>query len=180
MFKPDGKKKMPKLPGKGAEVKDLVPALLHVWKELSDHSCFQHQLVENMLQAQCVLQGILSEHKDSMRLPADACSNMVKYTDVVLVCYSQLANWADQHGHALFNIVPKHHYIWHMARQAKWLNPRKTNTMVDETFMGIVKDIVRACAHGSPCHTTQMSFVEKYRRALHFFFNYGNEWEHAY
>ena len=139
---------------------------------------FSTSLWKKMLQAQCVLQDILSEHKDSMRLPADACSNLVKYTDIVLVCYSQLANWADFHGHRLFNIVPKHHYMWHMARQAKWLNPRKTNTMLDETFMGIVKDIVRACAHGNPCHKIHMSFLEKYRWALHFFFEYGDEWEY--
>ena len=87
--------------------------------------------------------------------------------------------WADENGHVLFNIVPKHHYMWHMARQAKFINPRKTNTMLDETFMGIVKDIVRSCAHGSQCHRIHMSFVEKYMWALHFF-KYGDEWEHTY
>ena len=61
MFQSDGAKKMPKLSGKGAEIKDLVPALLHVWKELRDHTLFEHQLVESMLQAQCAIQDILAE-----------------------------------------------------------------------------------------------------------------------
>ena len=40
----------PKLSGKGAEVKDLVPALRHVWQEHCIPSLRHHMLVQTMLQ----------------------------------------------------------------------------------------------------------------------------------
>ena len=72
-------------------------------------------LVEDMLHNQCEVQDSLAHHKGKMLLPdADAILS-VQYVDNVLVKYRLLANWADEEGHALFNVAPERHYVWHMG-----------------------------------------------------------------
>ena len=157
----------PKLSGKGAEVKDLIPALHHVWKQHYNPYLRHHMFVDDMLYNQCEAQDILAHHKNEMLLPEDDAILLAHHVDNVLVKYSLLANWADKEGHVLFNVAPKHHYLWHMGQQAKYLNPRKANTMLDETFMGVCKDLAKSCAHGSDANTIHLKCVEKYRWALH-------------
>ena len=99
---------------------------------------------------------------------------LARHVDKVLVKHSLLANWADTEGHLLFDVAPKHHVLWHMGQQARYLNPRESNTMLDETFMGVIKDLAKSCSHGSDAHRIHLNAVEKYRRALHLYFKYGD------
>ena len=69
----------------------------------------------------------------------------------------------------LFDVAPKHHYVWQLGQQAKHHNPRKVNTMCDETVMGVINDMANSCSHGSDAHITHLNDVEKYRWALHVF-----------
>ena len=61
----------PKLKGKGAEIKDLTPALLELWMEHSNPMEQEHLLISGMLQSQCVANDILHEFKDEMLLPLE-------------------------------------------------------------------------------------------------------------
>jgi hypothetical protein len=68
-----------------------------------------------------------------------------------LQLYQSLAHSAQQAGHCRFNILPKHHYFWHILRsvQRNGLNPAiVSNTSRDETFMGRVKSVGRMTRGG--------------------------------
>ena len=85
----------PKLKGKGAEIKDLTPALLELWMEHSNPMEQEHLLISGMLQSQCVANDILHEFKDEMLLPLEKAKLLATSIDAVLVNYSQLANLVD-------------------------------------------------------------------------------------
>ena len=55
--------KCPKLSGKGAEVKELVPALRHVRQEHCISFLRHYMLAQGMLQNGCEVQGILAHRK---------------------------------------------------------------------------------------------------------------------
>ena len=78
----------PKLSGNGAEVKDLVPALHHVWQEHYNQFLRHHMLVEDMLHKQCEVQYILAHHKGKMVLPDADAILLAQHVDNVLVKYS--------------------------------------------------------------------------------------------
>ena len=106
----------PKLSGTGAKVRDLVPALRHVWQEHCTPSLRHHMLVQAMLQNQCEVQGILAHHKGKMVLPNADAILLAQHVDNVLVKYSLLANSSDREGHVLFNVAPTRHYVWHVGQ----------------------------------------------------------------
>ena len=147
------------------QVNDLVPAL-H-WQEQYNQSFRHHMLVEDMLYNQCEVQDILAHHKGNMVLPNADAILLARHVDNVLVKYSLLDDWTDKEGLLLFNAAPKHNYLWHMGQQARYLNPRKSNTMLDYMFMGVIKDLANYCSHGSGAHIIHLNAVENYRWALH-------------
>ena len=63
-----------------------------------------------------------------------------------------------------------------MGQQARYLNPRKSNTMLDETFMRVITDLAKSCSHGSDAHRIHLDVVEKYKWALRVRFKYGEEY----
>ena len=74
----------------------------------------EHRLIKQMLTAQSRLQTILHEHKEHMLLPMDAAREIATAVDVVLACYSHLANEADKHpARRLWNVAPTHHVLFH-------------------------------------------------------------------
>ena len=88
----------PKLCGKGAEVKDLFPALYHVWRQHYNLSLKHHMLENDMLYNQCEAQDSRAHHKDEKLLPDDDAILLAHHVDNVLVKYSLLANWAEKEG----------------------------------------------------------------------------------
>ena len=84
--------------------------------------------------------------------------------------YAILASQADVNNQLLWNIAPKHHYLWHLAERAMFLNPRKGNTALDEDFMGKAKKLVQ---HGTASHIVPLKFAEKYLWAKHLLHTYG-------
>ena len=45
----------------------------------------------------------------------------------------------------LFKIRPKLHQLWHLATSIRCLNPKIVSCMADESFMGTVTKIAKAC-----------------------------------
>ena len=88
----------PKLSSKGAEVKDLVPALHHVWQEHYIPYLMHHMLVEDMLHNQCEVQDLIAYHKGKMVLPDVDAILLAQHVGNVLVKYSVLAHWAGKEG----------------------------------------------------------------------------------
>ena len=55
-----------------------------------------------------------------------------------------------------------------MAQKSLYLNPRKTNTFMDEDFVGRTKALVHSVASGIELHRMADKAMEKYRWVLHF------------
>ena len=164
----------PKLKGRGAEIKDIIPPLLAIWRKCEHPDARAYTLVADLLEHQCDLQQILDDASTDAFLSCEAAAEFMEHIEAILKGYSLLANWADERGVLLFSMVPKFHWLWHLGHKAQYLSPRKGNCMVDEDFVGVCKEIVRSCAHGTASHKVPHSFVEKYRWGLHFLNRYGD------
>ena len=87
------------------------------------------------------------------------------------VSWTAIPSWhekADRDGDLLWQLVPKHHWQWHLAQQACWVNPRVSACMIDEDFVGQLKTIVGACVQGTPLEEVPMSVVTKVVWTMHF------------
>ena len=166
----------PKLKGKGAEVKDLVAPLAHVWNEKTTGSNDRrHRWISRMLQHQLVAQRILHDYKDPTFLPVQAALDFAEAIGGIHHMWSLVANDSDSTGVHIWNTPTKLHYLHHLGEKAMFLNPRKGNTMVEETYMGVCKTLAQSCLHSTDDVNMPKAFMDKYLWALHFMYVYGEK-----
>ena len=127
-----------------------------------------HRKVLCMLRAQLGLQEILRKFSADLFLPLDAARQFRDHVDALLQTYQLCAAEADAKGVLLWNQPTKWHWLWHLSRHAHFQNPRRNNTMLDEDFVGRIKDLAAACATGTELHEMPRKTLEKYRWAFHF------------
>jgi hypothetical protein len=152
----------PHLRGKAAEVKDLCLPMKEAWEEHMDRRNATHRRVLTVLTLQVEFQEILSEHSEKTHLPRAAAESLRSKVHQWLREYSALASQSDREGKLLFALVPKHHYLYHLADRALWLNPRRSCCFVDEDFVGVLKNVVAASSFGSEPHHVPGKVMEKY------------------
>ena len=156
----------PCLKGKGIEIKNLVPALAMVWDtfaDLDEPYCYS---VKRCFEALQFINATFDSPTTDYVLPLPQVGAFRNAIDVFLSHYSWLANRSDQRNELLFNVVTKHHWLWHIGERAMYLHPRIGATMIDEDFVGHVKEVVQACTSGMPSHNVQASVCDKYRYAM--------------
>ena len=158
----------PRLKGKGAECKDVVAPLAKIWRDITKAKKEPHRLVQTCLDNQVALQDILHESREELLMPAPVAAKFQRHVDELLVNYQKLAAAADQSGQLLWNQPTKWHWVWHLAAWAKFINPRRANTFIDEDFVGKMKDVVHSCATGSELHAMAVKGCHKYRWGFHF------------
>ena len=61
--------------------------------------------------------------------------------------WSLVAIHTDELGMNIWNTPTKLHYFYNLGEKAIYLNPRKSNTMVEETYMGVCKTLAQSCMH---------------------------------
>ena len=66
----------------------------------------------------------------------------------------------------LFSVVPKLHWMWHMGFKAKFLNPRRGATFIDEDFVKHMKKVAGKGVSGTPMHLVPSVVTKKYRWGL--------------
>ena len=158
----------PRLKGRAAEVKGLVPVLAQVWKRYQSAESESDQLVDRLLGLQIRFQELLDEDATAMHLSEESAEGLCKVTDKLLSVYSKLAKQADENGALLWNVTPKFHMLYHFARKAAFLHPRRGACYQDEDFMGRVKGLVASSSHALPLHQVATTVLKKYRWAMHF------------
>ena len=158
----------PKLEGKGAEVKDLVFPLSEIWANEVDRDSEFYKPVRQAFLAQLDLQGILHDFREEILLPVDAAASLRNNINSFLLTYQKLAAGADASGDVLWNQPTKFHWLWHMGQKAFYVNPRRSNTMLDEDFVGKMKVVAHACAAGAELHVVPSKACAKYRWGFHF------------
>ena len=162
----------PKLKGKGAEVKDLVLPLSKIWS-LRKNNSKQRNLIDKAFKALVGIQKILHDHADKAVLPTGQSETFDKLVTDFLQSYTILANIADKESRLLLSMVPKFHYLWHLGKRAKFLNPRRGNTCIDEDYVGQCKDLVAKCAAGNEAHRVPCKFIERYQWGMYIQLMYG-------
>jgi hypothetical protein len=158
----------PRLKGKAAECKWLVKPLRAVWHRHMDPNSPDHVLVLQLLDEQLRIQDLLDEESSAYHMNPASAEELVLAVDSFLAVYARLAQRADLAHRLLWNAVPKLHALWHFARQAAWLHPRRGACYQDEDFMGRVKGAVQSCTAATPLHQIARTVLEKYRWGMYF------------
>ena len=76
--------------------------------------------------------------------------------------YNYLAVNGARRGLFMFNIVPKHHYLQHLALQSELLNPRFVQNYKEEGFVGRVTTLYASCSQGPYKDRIQRTCLCKY------------------
>ena len=152
----------PKLKGRGAEIKGLALPLLAVWSKFKRDTVHDRK-VQKALSLLCDMQHILDDWKEDAFMSTAASETFMNTTEDSLREYSYLGDQAGRSGKCLFSAVPKLHWLWHMAYRARWLNPRRVATFMDEDFVKYMKMIGERCTAGTQLHNVPISLMDKYR-----------------
>ena len=91
--------------------------------------------------------------------------------------WSLAANDSDNNGLNVWNTPTKLHYLHHLCEKAMFLNPRRGNTMMEETYMGVCKTMAHSCLNSTDDLHTPRAFMDKYVWALHFMYVYGEKFQ---
>ena len=121
-----------------------------------------------MLESLLAMIMILSDNASNLFLSSHDATNFRKHTDELLLSYTELAKQADDERLLLWKVVPKHHWLWHLAQKAKHLCPRVSCCMLDEDYVGKQKLVVAACVQGTRLEDVPASVMIKNMWAMHF------------
>ena len=157
----------PMLKGKGAEVKDLLPAVCDCWSRRGARHG-QFSLINETMTALLEVQDILRDHAKDLIIPEDKVVRLQTVLDTFLLGYQRLAYEAEVSGAFLWSMPSKFHWLYHLGQKCMFLNPRRTNCFLDEDFVGKMKILLQSCASGTELHKTLMKMAEKYQWGLHF------------
>ena len=136
----------PKLKGKAAEVRDLGPPLLALWREGMLAHDVKHIAILSALEASCRMDAILRHNKACYCLPEGAAQEFMEQACV----YVQNQIIVHNHGgDRLFNLTFKHHQVLHCAHNAKYINPRLTWCFMGEDFMKLTKKVAGPSTKGT-------------------------------
>ena len=98
---------------------------------------------------------------------SDAESNAALYhCENFLVHYNWLTQNSMQELRLNYNLVTKHHAIWHIAYFAKFLNPRLIWCMEFEDFVGTMLKSAKGCMSGTPLVSVGRKVLENYLLVL--------------
>ena len=160
----------PLLKGKGAEIRHLMPILFVLWQRhmTSDSDYDRH--VERLLKHLCKFYEALNYKNANgnypFRLPTEVSTTITKSVDALLTHYSHLAVESVKNKVMRWAVVPKHHYMWHLARESTEINPRFTWCYANEDFVGKMAVIGMSTRHGLPAAYRSMAVSNKYALGL--------------
>ena len=166
----------PKLKGKAAEVKALVPALAQVFSSYKDEANILHDYIEAGLGASARIDAILTENSHLHVLRGEALNEYRANVFMFLTMQNLLGAHYPAHGFKLFDITPKSHFLAHSAWQAEWLNPTLGWCFSGEDFMRKIKDIAGNSVHGVSMWRVGEKVAEGYCQGMHFLLTPANYW----
>ena len=138
----------PQMTTKGKETEHLVEAVLFSWVQHCTDSPHDASVTEALHCLRSMF-DLCRRVGPSLQLCRGAKHELARNTDRLLLHYTALANAAAARGALLFNVTPKFHVAWHLSRQAQHLHPGAAACYTDESFVGIVKHIVKSSTNGA-------------------------------
>ena len=103
-------------------------------------------------------------------MPLEASNLIMDSVDILLRNYTVLANRADAKDPPclLWSLTPTFHWLWHWSRKSALLNPRRSNCMLDEDYVGVIKTCVAASVSGTPMEMVPSKVMERVVWGMHF------------
>ena len=134
----------PELGGKAARTRHALPAVLKAVEQV--HAAQHLHLAEHVLRLEAL--RMLVEFYAIVRAGGHVnaepdAERVITVVDAFLRKQNKMAMiyWEKKVKH--YNVTFKSHLLWHMARQARFFNPRHGWTYRDESFVGAVAKVVR-------------------------------------
>ena len=124
--------------------------------------------IYDALSASVQVKYMLHDHSKDNILPLDVADSLRTSVLKCLRIYQNLAFKAEAvTGQLLWNMPTKFHWLYHLSMRAKFLNPRKGSTWIEEAFVGKLKTMVHSCGAGSSQSQAIVKTAAKYRWVLH-------------
>ena len=158
----------PRLKGKGAELRDVLAPTAEAWSTLVPDDYDMKADIFELLKRQLHCQDILHDYRHDYFLPVPEVNALRAHIGAGLLLYQKLAARADRDAELLFSQPTKFHWMWHLGERAMYLSPRLSNTMMDEDFVGRMKELVQACSAGTELDNMALKAIEKYRYGFDF------------
>ena len=153
----------PKLSAKCNESKRLVkPILALLLKHNDGSSRAAHRI-------QCYkrldkMNAIMSE--GGLFLSNAAATELLTCCEAFMQHYSWLAADSMEKGLLRYNVVPKLHYLWHIAYLSRFQNPKAVSCYSFEDFVGRIQRICRSCTQGTAMHKVPHKVFRNYRSGM--------------
>ena len=149
---------------KAAEVRGMLPCVTQLCTEFDDGSDnWKHQL--KLCKNLCTVYDVI--HNGGI-MPTDGEFQILeKAGRNVLLHYTYLSRLALDNSKLMWNVIPKHHYFWHLVQNAKWTNPRFTWCYGGEDLVGKISNLGMSCTRGTAVFHVPAKLMEKYRLAVH-------------
>lgn len=158
----------PKLKGKAAEVKHLVPALATVWEHWMEPDDPIHQQILLGLRKSAEIDSILHRNASANSLPAADRDAFASSIWIFLACQTSAARYFSDRGELEFDITVKSHCLAHCAMEAEYINPRKGWCYSGESFMNKCKTLGASAVRGNSAPKACSKMIGKYRHGIHF------------
>ena len=118
----------PLLKTKGAISRHLLPVLKDIWckhaRPTVDYEQHISRCLINLTEVYACMNTKGPDGRLALHLPTEVVDHMQTSIDKFLTHYGYLSSMANDLNRKLFSITPKFHYLWHIGRQARWINPR--------------------------------------------------------
>jgi hypothetical protein len=149
---------------KAAEVRNMVPRILHCirhWADASPESAHRVAMMEG-------LSGMYDVIHDSGSILTDAQFKLLEASShKFLMEYTWLANAAIAANKSRYSVVPKFHYLVHLIQSCKVVNARLVWCYAGEDMVGRISSLAHVCLFGTPSYSVADSMCSKYRVAMH-------------
>ena len=80
--------------------------------------------------------------------------------------YNWLLGFSISRSERCYNFVYKHHHMWHIIDNARWINPRLVWCYEFEDFVGVLTKSAKNCIFGSPMTIIANKAFENYLLVL--------------
>ena len=159
-----GDNKFPQLKGRAAQIKNLGPVLLVVWKLFADPLNQGHRLITKALTATVNMDSILDATADEFVMNPRSAAKFLESCREYLQTITALRVWFKRNHPLLlvFHITIKCHYLIHIAMNAKNIHPSLAWCYNGEDFVGRMKKIIQASCRGTPPRLLTSKAMNRY------------------
>ena len=169
-------KSSPKLKGKAAEGKDMVPVLHKVWLKYFNPALEVHRNIEIVLRTGAHMDKLVEQNRHLFALPPREAADLIATGFAHLGTFWKLRQHFAEEDYPLFQLTSKGHYLMHMCLLSSSINPALAWAYTGEDFMGKCRDLALSCAKGSNMWAVSNKMSNKWLIAMHLTWSEPSLW----